>query len=139
MPTRNNDPTIEACLRLLRSQEHPFRVEVVVNHSSDDTVAIARTLAEAVVTARRGALNTAQPERTPRTAHETLDPGPEDWAFSLGSRPPTRIDALTDRDKGWVRHLDVSRKKVRYAVVLRRFVAGTSIMPEAAVAAGRGT
>lgn len=49
--TRNNSRTIEACLRSLRAQDHPCRVVVVDNHLSDDTVEIARLLADAVVTA----------------------------------------------------------------------------------------
>jgi len=51
VPTRNNSRTIEACLRSLRAQDHPCRIVVVDNHSSDDTVAIAGSLADAVVTA----------------------------------------------------------------------------------------
>jgi len=47
VPTRNSSRTIEACLRSLRAQDHPCRVVVVDNHSSDDTVAVARLLADA--------------------------------------------------------------------------------------------
>jgi len=67
VPSCNNDCTTEACLRSLHSHHHPCRVVVVDNHLSDDTAAIAPTLADAVVTARRGALRTAQPRSTPRT------------------------------------------------------------------------
>ena len=52
VPTRDNSRTIEACLASVRAQTHP-EVELVVvdNHSTDDTVAIARRYADVVLTA----------------------------------------------------------------------------------------
>jgi len=142
VPTCNNDRTIEACLRSLRSHHHPCRVVVVDNHSSDDTAAIARTLAEAVVTARRE--RSAQRNRGPRLEPlmRRFDRGSEGWVLSLRARPVgplARIDALANHEEGRVRHLDACRKKAHFAVVIRRFVAGASIMSEAAIAAGTGT
>ncbi len=49
VPTRNNARTIEACLRSLREQTHPFRVVVVDNASSDATATLARPLADVAV------------------------------------------------------------------------------------------
>lgn len=48
VPTRNAERTLEACLRSLRAQQEPCIVVVVDNHSTDGTLAIARSLADIV-------------------------------------------------------------------------------------------
>lgn len=49
VPTRNSEKTLEACLASIKEQEYP-RIELIVvdNHSTDNTVAIARRFADEV-------------------------------------------------------------------------------------------
>lgn len=49
VPTRNSESTLGICLESLRAQRYPCAVVVVDNHSSDSTVAIARSLADQVL------------------------------------------------------------------------------------------
>jgi glycosyltransferase involved in cell wall biosynthesis len=49
VPTRNSARTIERCLRSLRAQTVPCNVTVVDNHSSDETVSIAKGIADVVI------------------------------------------------------------------------------------------
>ena len=52
VPTRNNQRTIEACLRSVRDQTHPAVELIVVDNASDDaTPEVARRVADVVVTA----------------------------------------------------------------------------------------
>jgi glycosyltransferase involved in cell wall biosynthesis len=51
VPTRNSGRTLERCLRSLRGQTHSCALVVVDNFSTDDTAAIATSLADTVITA----------------------------------------------------------------------------------------
>ncbi len=87
VPTRNNERTLEACLRSVRAQTHPA-VELVVvdNHSTDATPQIAARHADAVLT--RGPERSAQ-----RNAGAAVASG--EWVLWLDSdmvMPPRTVE-----------------------------------------------
>ena len=91
VPTRNNQRTIEACLRSVRNQSHPS-VELIVvdNSSTDGTVEVARSLADVVVT--------AGPERSAQR-NTGLNMAQGAWFLWLDSDmilPPTAIEAALE-------------------------------------------
>lgn len=99
VPTRNNERTIEACLRSVRDQDYtPIELLVVDNHSTDRTPQIAAGIADEVITG--GPERSAQRNLGIRTARG-------DWVLWLDSDmilPPPSVRLavetaqLTDAD-----------------------------------------
>jgi glycosyltransferase involved in cell wall biosynthesis len=96
VPTRNNQRTIEACLRSARDQSHDcIELIVVDNASSDGTVEIARGIADTVVT--------AGPERSAqRNAGLSMARGP--WFLWLDSDMILPPDAIATALRTAERH-----------------------------------
>ena len=95
VPTRNNERTLEACLRSVREQtHHPVELVVVDNHSDDATPQIAARHADVVLT--RG------PERSAQR-NAGVAAGTGQWVLWLDSDmvlPPDAIDvALRTADE----------------------------------------
>lgn len=86
VPTRNNERTIEACLRSVRAQTHP-RVELIVvdNHSSDTTMQVAEELADRVIV--------AGPERSAQR-NTGIEAAQGEWIVWLDSDMNLPPDAL---------------------------------------------
>ena len=77
VPTRNNERTIEACLRSVRDQGYPdIELIVVDNSSSDRTLEIARAIADIVLS--------AGPERSAQR-NAGADTARGDWLLWLDS------------------------------------------------------
>lgn len=91
VPTRNNERTIEECLKSVVAQTYrPLELIVVDNHSTDATVSIAQRYADAVLT--------AGPERSAQR-NLGIEQASGEWVLWLDSDmilPPTSVQVALD-------------------------------------------